>query len=48
MTDSDKGAAKLPVDVPGITDGVDILDYRSRVEFGCKLLDYDASQGCAL
>ena len=46
MTDSDRGAGDLPVDVPGISGGVDILDYKSRVEFGCKLLGYDASQGC--
>lgn len=46
MTDSDRGAGDLPVDVPGISGGVDILDYKSRVEFGCKLLGYNASQGC--
>ncbi|WP_256676386.1 DUF637 domain-containing protein [Pseudomonas sp. RGB] len=47
MTDSDKGAGALPGDVPGVSGGVNILDYSSRVEFGCKLLGYDASQGCA-
>jgi filamentous hemagglutinin len=26
--------------------GVDILDYKSRVQYGCKLLDYSANQGC--
>lgn len=30
----------------GMPGGVDILDYKSRVEFGCKLMDYSASQGC--
>ncbi len=46
MTDSDKGAKKLPLDVPSISGGVDVLDYKSRVEFGCKLLGYGVSQGC--
>ena len=26
--------------------GIDILDYKSRIEFGCKLLGYSAAQGC--
>jgi filamentous hemagglutinin len=26
--------------------GVDILDYRSRVQYGCKLLGYSADLGC--
>ncbi len=26
--------------------GIDILDYTSRIEFGCKLLGYSAAQGC--
>ncbi|WP_283190182.1 filamentous hemagglutinin N-terminal domain-containing protein [Pseudomonas sp. PMCC200344] len=30
----------------GVVGGVNILDYRSRVEFGCKLLGYSKSQGC--
>jgi len=30
-----------------IKGGVDILDYKSRVEYGCKLLGYDMLQGCA-
>ena len=30
-----------------IKGGVDILDYKSRVEYGCKLLGYDAFRGCA-
>ncbi|MGE8351189.1 MAG: DUF637 domain-containing protein, partial [Pseudomonas protegens] len=31
----------------GVPGGVNILDYASRVEFGCKLLGYSKSQGCA-
>ncbi|AZD61909.1 Putative large exoprotein, ShlA/HecA/FhaA family [Pseudomonas chlororaphis subsp. aurantiaca] len=31
----------------GVSGGINILDYRSRVEFGCKLLGYSKSQGCA-
>jgi filamentous hemagglutinin len=27
--------------------GVNILDYNSRVKYGCKLLGYGAAQGCA-
>ena len=34
-------------DRKGMDGGVDILDYKSRVEFGCKLLGYSKSQGCA-
>jgi filamentous hemagglutinin len=26
--------------------GIDILDYTSRVQYGCKLLGYGAAQGC--
>ncbi|MFJ7141999.1 filamentous hemagglutinin N-terminal domain-containing protein [Pseudomonas protegens] len=33
-------------DRQGVDGGVDILDYKSRVEFGCKLLGYSKSQGC--
>ncbi|MBK8525520.1 MAG: hypothetical protein IPL58_16680 [Betaproteobacteria bacterium] len=36
LTDSKQGQ-------PG---GVKLLDYKSRVEFGCRLLGYNASQGC--
>ncbi|SDU21849.1 DUF637 domain-containing protein [Pseudomonas orientalis] len=35
------------VETQRIEGGVDILDYKSRVKFGCKLLGYSASQGCA-
>ncbi|WP_237507790.1 DUF637 domain-containing protein, partial [Pseudomonas carnis] len=35
------------VETQRIEGGVDILDYKSRVTFGCKLLGYSASQGCA-
>src|SRR5450830_1696562 len=31
----------------GISGGVDILDYKSRIEYGCKLLGYGEKQGCA-
>ncbi|MEN5093799.1 filamentous hemagglutinin N-terminal domain-containing protein [Pseudomonas protegens] len=31
----------------GVPGGINILDYASRVEFGCKLLGYSKSQGCA-
>ncbi|ROL74336.1 filamentous hemagglutinin [Pseudomonas protegens] len=30
----------------GAPGGINILDYASRVEFGCKLLGYSKSQGC--
>ncbi|WP_259765933.1 DUF637 domain-containing protein, partial [Pseudomonas protegens] len=30
----------------GVPGGINILDYASRVEFGCKLLGYSKSQGC--
>lgn len=36
-----------PDSVVGANGGVSILDYTSRVEFGCKLLGYTKSQGCA-
>ncbi|MDR0779181.1 MAG: hypothetical protein LBF16_00580, partial [Pseudomonadales bacterium] len=26
--------------------GINIIDYKSRVQFGCKLLGYSADQGC--
>ena len=32
--------------IADIMTGVDVLDYRSRVEFGCKLLGHSESQGC--
>lgn len=43
---ADKDAKKLPLDVPSISGGVDVLDYKSSVEFNCKLLGYGVSQGC--
>jgi filamentous hemagglutinin len=36
-----------PDSIVGANGGVSILDYKSRVEFGCKLLGYSKSQGCA-
>jgi len=30
----------------GIEGGIDILDYKSRVKYGCKLLGYTEKQGC--
>jgi hypothetical protein len=30
----------------GMPGGIDILDYKSRVKFGCKLLGYSEAQGC--
>ncbi|WP_347904658.1 filamentous hemagglutinin N-terminal domain-containing protein [Pseudomonas purpurea] len=30
----------------GVVGGVNVLDYKSRVEFGCKLLGYSKGQGC--
>jgi hypothetical protein len=30
----------------GVAGGINILDYKSRIEFGCKLLGYSADQGC--
>jgi filamentous hemagglutinin len=35
-----------PDSIVGANGGVSILDYKSRVEFGCKLLGYSKSQGC--
>jgi filamentous hemagglutinin len=35
------------VETQRIEGGVDILEYKSRVTFGCKLLGYSAGQGCA-
>lgn len=34
-----RGASKLLT-------GVEILDYKSRIEYGCKLLGYSQEQGC--
>ncbi|PMC14331.1 hemagglutinin, partial [Oligella urethralis] len=28
------------------TEGIDLLDYESRVSYGCKLLGYSEKQGC--
>jgi filamentous hemagglutinin len=30
----------------GIGHGVNVLDYNSRITYGCKLLGYSAKQGC--
>lgn len=35
-----------PDSIVGANGGVSILGYKSRVEFGCKLLEYSKSQGC--
>ncbi|MHC8412486.1 two-partner secretion domain-containing protein [Pseudomonas sp. Hz4] len=35
-----------PDSIVGANGGVSILDYKSRVEFGCKLLGHSKSQGC--
>lgn len=34
-------------DAKGQSGGVDLLDYNSRIEYGCRLLGYGADQGCA-
>lgn len=48
-TDTDWGVGVVPFtsEQQGVKGGVDILDYKSRVEFGCKLLGYSAAQGCS-
>ncbi|WP_205649114.1 hypothetical protein [Alcaligenes faecalis] len=33
-------------DMQGQPGGVDILDYQSRVRYGCRLLAYSEQQGC--
>jgi len=30
----------------GVSGGINILDYKSRIEYGCKLLGYGVEQGC--
>lgn len=42
------GAGNNPLtdEKQGIPGGIDIIDYESRIEFGCKLLEYSESQGC--
>ena len=42
------GAGNNPLtsEQQGQPGGIDILDYKSRVEYGCKLLSYTSSQGC--
>lgn len=32
--------------VSGLITDVDILDYKSRIRYGCKLLGYSEGQGC--
>jgi filamentous hemagglutinin len=32
--------------VSGLSGGINILDYKSRVEYGCKILGYGEKQGC--
>ena len=46
VTDTAIMPSWLISDRQGVDGGVDILDYKSRVEFGCKLLGYSKSQGC--
>lgn len=31
----------------GLSGGIDISDYKSRIEYGCKLLGYSVLEGCA-
>lgn len=45
MTDSN-GVGMILNDKQTVPGGVDILSYKSRINFGCKLLGYSASQGC--
>lgn len=47
MTDISVWPNSLINEKQGVVGGVNILDYQSRVEFGCKLLGYSKSQGCA-
>ena len=46
MTDTSGLAGRFLNDRQGMEGGIDILDYKSRVAFGCKLLGYSAAQGC--
>jgi filamentous hemagglutinin len=41
------GNNPLTNDKQGQPGGVNILDYKSRVEYGCRLLGYSAAQGCS-
>jgi len=45
MTNSDGLGAILP-DRQTAPGGIDILDYNSRINYGCKLLGYSQEQGC--
>lgn len=51
LTDTDipylgSGNNMLTSDRQGQSGGVDVTSYESRVNYGCKLLGYNASQGC--
>ncbi|WP_273820419.1 DUF637 domain-containing protein [Pseudomonas asplenii] len=46
MTDTSGFGGNFIKDRQGMDGGINILDYKSRVEFGCKLLGYSAAQGC--
>ncbi len=45
-TDSEKVSSKFLDNRSTISGGVDILDYKSRINYGCKLLGYGLAQGC--
>lgn len=53
MTNTDNQIVKIFNELLGTTEqqglpgGVDILSYKSRIEYGCKLLGYSTSQRCA-
>jgi filamentous hemagglutinin len=47
VTDANKLLIRrLLDDKQAMSGGIDILDYKSRVKFGCKLLGHGAAQGC--
>ena len=47
ITNSEGVGGKLLDDRSTAPGGVDILNYESRVQYGCKLLGYGVGQGCA-
>lgn len=47
VTDANKLLIRrLMDDKQAMSGDIDILDYKSRVKFGCKLLGHGAAQGC--
>ncbi|MGB9092125.1 MAG: DUF637 domain-containing protein, partial [Pseudomonas farsensis] len=47
MTNSDNGLVKGALqDYQTMPGGIEILNYDSRIKYGCKLLNYSSGQGC--